>query len=52
VLTKFKSVHVNRKYNFGDTASDVGVISKPSYENRVRDRECINLPVIWSSGAL
>jgi hypothetical protein len=37
MLIKFKSVHVNRKYNFGDTASDAGVILKPSYENRVRD---------------
>jgi len=30
MLTKFRSVHVNRKYDFGDTASDAGVISKPS----------------------
>jgi hypothetical protein len=46
MLTKFKSVHVNRKYNFGDTASDAGVISRPSNKNRVRDTECINVPVI------
>jgi len=52
MLTKFKSVHVDRKYSFGETASDAGVISHPSYENRVGYIECINVPVIWSSGAL
>jgi hypothetical protein len=30
MFTKFKSVHVNGKYNLGDTASDAGVILKPS----------------------
>ena len=25
---RVKSVHISRKYNFGDTASDAGVISK------------------------
>ena len=52
MLTKFKSVHMNRKYNLGDTASDAGVISQPSYENWVRDRECISVTVVWSSGAI
>ena len=30
MLSKFKSVHVNRKYSFGDTVSDAGVFSHPS----------------------
>jgi hypothetical protein len=50
--TTFKSVHMNRKYNFVDTASDAGLISKSSYESRVRDGESIDVPVIWPSGAL
>jgi hypothetical protein len=52
MLTKFESVHVNRKYNFGETASDAGVILKPLYKNKVRDGECINVPFIWYSVAL
>jgi hypothetical protein len=43
---------MNRTYNSADTALDEGLISKPSYESRVRDGECIDVPVIWPSGAL
>jgi hypothetical protein len=29
MLIVFKSVHVNRKYSFGDTASGASIILKP-----------------------